>query len=217
MQNLQTEGINLLYVFFIGKLFQKEYICFIVIWACLFFFFFWYKCLLPISPSPQLVYSGNKSLTLTLRSLVFQTVQSAESKGKNRCELYQTSRRVMHKCWEFILEIETTEVIPKGEHVPLMHLLWLKAHTPPSPFSTLFLPRCLTHPWGHKKMGTHQRPPKVPPHPGWSQGTKWWPMSTPPTSSASATLGITGVTLVSPIKIYVERINKTGEKGQLSR
>lgn len=73
----------------------------------------------------------------------------------------------MHKCWEVILEMETTEVILKGEHILLMHFLWLKPHIPPSPFCTLFLPSCLTHPWGHKKTGTHQTPPKVPTSAEW--------------------------------------------------
>jgi len=47
----------------------------------------------------------------------------------------------MHKCWEVILEMETTEVILKRGRIPLIHLLWLKPHTPPSPFYTLFFPQ----------------------------------------------------------------------------
>lgn len=27
----------------------------------------------------------------------------------------------MRKCWELVLEMETTEVIRKGKHIPLMH------------------------------------------------------------------------------------------------
>lgn len=41
----------------------------------------------------------------------------------------------MHECWELILEMETTGTVLKGEHIPLMHLLWLNPHTPSSPFS----------------------------------------------------------------------------------
>lgn len=82
MQNLQTERINL----FLCLLPWRGFLEGIYLFSS--FLSFLYKCLLPLSPSPQLVYSGNKNLTLTLRSLVFQTVQSAESKEKNRCVPY---------------------------------------------------------------------------------------------------------------------------------
>lgn len=43
----------------------------------------------------------------------------------------------------------------------------VKTHIPPSPLSPPFLPNCLTHPWGHKKMGMHQSPPEVVILAGW--------------------------------------------------
>lgn len=173
MQNLQTERINL----FLCLLPWRGFLEGIYLFSS--FLSFLYKCLLPLSPSPQLVYSGNKNLTLTLRSLVFQTVQSAESKEKNRCVPHQTSVRVMHKCWELILEMETTEIVLKGEHIPLMDLLWLNPHTPSPPFYILSLSSCPTHPWGQEKTGMHQKCP-FQLDGSWTQGTKRLKFQLPP-------------------------------------
>lgn len=71
----------------------------------------------------------------------------------------------MHKCWEVILEMETTELILKRAHpTDSSHVL----KTPDPTFSFLHsISPHLTHPWGCKNTRMYQSPPKVPTSARW--------------------------------------------------